>query len=582
MTAASSGSPFGSDSPMSWIFDRAIRGRALQSRVARRVAVLFVGCAIAPLLALAAITLNHTTRELESRARERLRYDAKSAALEAFGRLQLATESLRLVGAAMLNGDETADDVAARLEPMFGSRPDGLVFRPLDGRAVTLAGTIGFPELSLRQREHLERVGALLWVDDGGTSDHDLLVTRIESRGRTAHVAATVDYRRLFGLDEWDVLPPGAELCVFRDSRQAVCSPNVESGVAERIRAAGADASLTVDTRQARLFVQTWALPLQPSYGAANWVVAMMRPQALVLAPLSSFRWNFWVVTALSLLVVTWLTLTQVRRQLEPLTALIDATRHLAQREFDHRVEIVSDDEFHELGIAFNSLSMELQRQFGELEALTLGTLETLGRTIDAKSPWTAGHSSRVTALAVAIAEEMGLEASVVADIRRGGLVHDIGKLAIPSEILDKPGRLTPEEEAIMQRHAPHGVHILKPIGAFERLLPIVGQHHERWDGQGYPDGLAGARIALTARVLAVADVYDALISDRPYRRGLPVDNVVETISDNAGHHFDPDVVRAFARVMSGGWHREHASAHVAIWNTPAAVAVGHDTRRAG
>jgi putative nucleotidyltransferase with HDIG domain len=240
-----------------------------------------------------------------------------------------------------------------------------------------------------------------------------------------------------------------------------------------------------------------------------------------------------------------------VRRQLRPLDALMAATTRLQRRDFSEPITLKSADEFEVLGQAFNTLSAELARQFADLETFSLGTLDTLARAIDAKSHWTAGHSDRVTAMAVAIAEAMGLPEDEVADLRRGGPVHDIGKLATPPEILDKPGALTPEEFAIMKQHTTKGVEILRPIAAFERLLPIVGQHHERWDGRGYPDGLAGMAIARTARVLAVADVYDALRSDRPYRPGRDELEVLQIITDGAGSHFDPAAVDAFLTVIA-------------------------------
>jgi putative nucleotidyltransferase with HDIG domain len=266
---------------------------------------------------------------------------------------------------------------------------------------------------------------------------------------------------------------------------------------------------------------------------------------------LQAFLLDFWKVLALSLLVVSLLVVSQVRRQMHPLVALTAATRRLAARDFSTPVAVSSGDEFEELGASFNQLSAELGRQFAELEAFSQGTLEALARTIDAKSHWTAGHSERVTTMAVALALEMQLPEAEVTLLRRGGLVHDIGKLATPQEILDKAEMLTQEEEIIMRNHTLDGVHILEPIPAFRALLPIVEQHHERWDGRGYPHGLAGVNIARTARVLAVADVFDAMRSDRPYRTGMPRANVVTMIRAGAGTHFDPDVVVAFVRLMA-------------------------------
>jgi len=184
------------------------------------------------------------------------------------------------------------------------------------------------------------------------------------------------------------------------------------------------------------------------------------------------------------------------------------------------------------------------------LERLNLGTLNALARTIDAKSPWTAGHSERVTTYGVALAERLGLDADTIAEMRRGGLLHDIGKIAIPNYILDKPGPLSEEEMAIVKRHPEVGARILEPIAEYAKAIPIVLEHHERWDGGGYPVGLQGERISLGGRIFALADVFDALTSDRPYRRGWSLDAVMALFAREAGHHFDPTLTPLFIDLM--------------------------------
>ncbi|MCD4675082.1 MAG: HD domain-containing protein [Desulfobacula sp.] len=186
-----------------------------------------------------------------------------------------------------------------------------------------------------------------------------------------------------------------------------------------------------------------------------------------------------------------------------------------------------------------------------ELEKLNLGTLEALARTVDAKSTWTAGHSERVTSLSVKIAKILGLDQKQIDTLQRGAFLHDIGKIGTPLTILDKPGRLTDEEYEIIKEHPVIGARILEPIEAYADVLPIVLQHHEQYDGKGYPHGLAGEDIALSARILAVADVYDAVVSDRPYRHGWIEEKAVKMITQEAGTHFDPKVVDAFLAAIS-------------------------------
>ncbi len=190
------------------------------------------------------------------------------------------------------------------------------------------------------------------------------------------------------------------------------------------------------------------------------------------------------------------------------------------------------------------------------LDRLNVGTLNALARTVDAKSPWTAGHSQRVTQVALDIGRTMELSEVRLDTIARGALLHDIGKIAVPSAILNKPGRLTAEEYDTMKTHPAVGARILEPISEYQRLIPIVVQHHEWFDGRGYPHGLAGDAIALEARVVAVADVFDALTSERPYREAIPLDRAIDIIGGAGGTQFDPEIVAAFLRLME---HRQAA-----------------------
>jgi putative nucleotidyltransferase with HDIG domain len=189
-------------------------------------------------------------------------------------------------------------------------------------------------------------------------------------------------------------------------------------------------------------------------------------------------------------------------------------------------------------------------RLIEELDELNWGTLYALARAIDAKSAWTAGHSERVTELALKIGQALGLHQKQLDDLHRGGLLHDLGKIGIPPEILDKAGKLTDEEYQIMREHVRIGARILEPIEAYAKIIPVVLHHHEYYDGSGYPDGLSGEDIELGARIFTLADHYDALISDRPYRAGLPRETVIGFIKEDSGTKFDPKVVEAFLEVM--------------------------------
>ncbi len=188
-----------------------------------------------------------------------------------------------------------------------------------------------------------------------------------------------------------------------------------------------------------------------------------------------------------------------------------------------------------------------------DMENLARGTIEALARAVDAKSKWTSGHSERVAKLCCRIAEVLGVSDVEIETISRGGLLHDIGKIGISVAILDKPGKLTEEEFAEIKNHPSIGGQILEPIKAYQDILPMVEQHHEKYDGTGYPSGLKGDEIDIRARIMAVADIWDALVSDRPYRNGWVYDRAKKLITDGSGTHFDPKVVDAFLAVIATG-----------------------------
>ena len=214
---------------------------------------------------------------------------------------------------------------------------------------------------------------------------------------------------------------------------------------------------------------------------------------------------------------------------------------HFSQEDLDQARRLAN-----QVSVAFSNT-----RLIEELNELNWGTLRALARAIDAKSSWTAGHSERSTKLSIEIGEVMGLNQDDLDDLRRAGLLHDIGKLGIPPEILDKAGSLTPEEHELMHKHPSLGARILEPIAAYSEVIPIVLQHHEFYDGSGYPNGLTGEAISLGARIFIVADTYDALTSDRPYRKALDRKSAIKYIKEEAGIKFDPKVVEAFLEVMA-------------------------------
>jgi ribonuclease P protein subunit RPR2 len=185
-----------------------------------------------------------------------------------------------------------------------------------------------------------------------------------------------------------------------------------------------------------------------------------------------------------------------------------------------------------------------------------MATVRALSNAVEARDAYTGKHAERVTAYALEIARALGIELTDNAEIEFGFLLHDIGKVAIPDAILFKPDALTEEEQALMRQHPLIGAHIVRGIDFLGAAADVVRHHHERWDGQGYPDGLSGEQIPLAARVFAVADVLDALTTKRPYRRASSLGVAREIITEQAGAQFDPRVVDAFNSIPDATFER--------------------------
>jgi putative nucleotidyltransferase with HDIG domain len=202
------------------------------------------------------------------------------------------------------------------------------------------------------------------------------------------------------------------------------------------------------------------------------------------------------------------------------------------------------------IAIDNTSLFADLQQAHHELSAAYDATIEGWSHALDLRDRETEGHTRRVTEMTAALARAAGMAEADLVHIRRGALLHDIGKMGIPDSILNKAGPLTEEEWQVMRQHPTYAYEMLWPIAYLRPALDIPWCHHEKWDGTGYPRQLVGAAIPLAARLFAVVDVWDALRSDRPYRRGWPEARVREYIRTEAGSHFDPAAVGLFLRML--------------------------------
>jgi putative nucleotidyltransferase with HDIG domain len=652
----------------------------LETRVARRMLGLFLLCALLPTALLALIGYRHVSRQLEDQGRERLMQASKMTGMAMIERLQLVEAELRATTLVASNGPGV---------------------RVLDSRQI--------PGLDSAQAGHLATGRSLIVPTDGPDGTRILMaVPRVPVGPEPAVLWAEIDPTTLRGIADEET---GSVLCVFAVGGPVLSCPGQPHDVlAAGVVPLSSSGHIDWSTGKDRFFAGYWTAFLGFQWGTGAWMVVLSEPRSRLLSPVNQFARTFGVIILVALVLVFLVSNIQIRRRMEPLARLQEATVQIAAGDFTSPVRVASGDEFELLAGSFNSMSHQLGRQFnalnaindisraalselktdkmvgtilarfgstvptaavtlmlrshephvwsaatqrqGErvnaevrldpevtealerctghlwfpagahraprtellarlppdapvlllplrdreeligiialafpagtgtpsddigasrqladqvtvalgnirlmerLEQLSWGTLSALARTIDANSPWTAGHSERVTLLSLAIGKELRLSARQLDAIHRGGLLHDIGKISVPAAVLDKPAALTPEEMAVIQTHPAVGARILAPLTVFRDILPIVRHHHERFDGSGYPDGLSGEAIPLLARVVAVADVYDALVSDRPYRSGWTRADAVALIYRTTSSHHDPVVVEAFRALVDRG-----------------------------
>ncbi len=227
------------------------------------------------------------------------------------------------------------------------------------------------------------------------------------------------------------------------------------------------------------------------------------------------------------------------------LIGVIEAVNRLNDRKFTE----ADKDIF--LALA-NQAAIAIQnaRYYNELQELFLNTVKSLSAAIDAKDKYTIGHSERVTKYSILLAKELQLDSEWSKRVELAGLLHDIGKIGVIEKILQKPDGLSPEEFEIIKQHPVIGEGIIRPIPQLKEILSGIRNHHERWDGKGYPDQLSGENIPLLGRIISLSDTYDAMTSDRPYRKGLNLDIAINEIQKGSGTQFDPEITKVFIEVI--------------------------------
>jgi HD-GYP domain-containing protein (c-di-GMP phosphodiesterase class II) len=314
--------------------------------------------------------------------------------------------------------------------------------------------------------------------------------------------------------------------------------------------------NFTVDSGQGGTrMIGTYAL-----VPALTWAVVAQKSQLEAYAAVYAMQREAWRWAILAVLVSLGISVLAARKIIRPLALLTQASRAIAAGDFSRRARLQSRTEIGELAATFNlmagnleKLVVDLKRAAAENRALFLNSIQMLAGAVDERDPYTRGHSDRVTRYSVAIAREMGLGDDEVENIRVAAQLHDLGKIGIEDSILKKPARLTPEEYQLMKAHPLKGANILRPVEQLAALIPGVASHHESLDGGGYPQGLKGEAIPLIARVIMVADTFDAMTTERSYQAAMEPARAVEYIDVMSGKRFDPQVVAAFKRAFARG-----------------------------
>lgn len=691
----------------------------LHSKVGRRFFLLFIYCALIPIGILSFLSFNHVLNQLNKQCRIRLRQATKAVGMGIFERLVFLEAGIKYEAPHFISEVDNETQTTNNLfNSYFENKITAIALNSKNHGMIPFFGQLEDPpELTAKTLEHLRSGDTVLLVKNyfGLPSRIFFVLSLGQQKSEAKTLIAEINNDYLWGIGSLNTLPLMTELCILDQSKNVLFSSlPLPSSFQKQIATASNNSHahhFKWKNENAKYFAYSWDIFLKSRFYSPMWTIIISRPEFDIHAPIADFKKLFLLVVFMSICVVIFLSSISIRKYLAPLEKLKEGTRRIAEKKFSSRVKITSGDEFEDLGTSFNSMSIQLGRQFNALETLTAisqtilstlnidkiaerlltgihnifqcdtvslsvfdanninngvtyvsdmgseikkhseplsffprdvqkfeenpdycfidktndipyylfpvdrkniqsflvlpifikeklsgfiaigfikphadidadplqgrqladqvavalsnsflveelnqlnwGTLTALARTVDAKSPWTAGHSERVANLALKIGKFLGLDLKERETIRRAALLHDVGKIGVPVSILDKPGKLTDEEYSVIKNHPELGARILDPIKAYSEVIIMVLQHHERFDGKGYPNGLAGEDISLGGRILAVCDVFDALVSNRPYRSGWEPERAVTLIKQEAGRQFDPIVVKAFLELIT-------------------------------
>lgn len=358
----------------------------------------------------------------------------------------------------------------------------------------------------------------------------------------------------------------------------------------------GSKAQLVAATREFNVTFGKSSTKMLGTYSPVtnlDWAVVVQKPREEAYKGVFEMQRTARLLAILAVFLSIGISIYAARRITNPLEVLTESSRAIARGDFSQRVKIKTSTEIGELAETFNIMSEELEqfvldlkRAAAENRELFMASIQMLAGAVDEKDPYTRGHSDRVTRYSVLIAREMGLDEGFIETLRVSAQLHDVGKIGIEDRILKKPGALTPDEFEIMKTHTTKGANILRPVAQLKEMIPGIELHHESLDGRGYPHGLKGDDIPLLPRVIAVADTFDALTTNRPYQQAHEVHDALRIIHSLSGKRLDPTAVFALDALYHRGEIRVQRSVMgpppPTSAKTPEAPAALHSAAAAG
>ncbi len=294
--------------------------------------------------------------------------------------------------------------------------------------------------------------------------------------------------------------------------------------------------------------------------GRPEWGVVVEKPERMAYASVTKMvsATKQWVSIALGLAIIAAIVFASGIAR--PIRMLAQRTREIAEGNYQQRLELKTHNEIGELAENFNSMSSAIEQAIAGLKKaahennlLFINSVRMLAAAIDAKDPYTRGHSERVARYSMAIGKNLSLPEKEMRDLRISALLHDVGKIGIDDRILRKPGALSDDEFEVMKQHPAKGAAIMSGVAQLIDIIPGMKYHHEKWSGGGYPDNLKEDQIPMQARIVAIADTFDAMTTNRPYQKAMEISYVVEKVKSFAGSRFDPRVVDAFVQAVKRG-----------------------------